>query len=82
MGEPRGPVLGGAGETSEIGRGPPGRQQRVSWGTKFRVLVKGMPRWEPGKEVSSPAHALQRTRLLLTSRKARYGPFYVTDEDN
>lgn len=75
-------MLGGAGETSEIGRGPPGRQRRVSWGLELRVLVKGMPRWEPGKEVSSLAHALQRTRLLLTSRKARYGPLYVTDEDN
>lgn len=81
MGEARSPVLGGAGETSEIGRGPTGRQWRVSWGPELGVLVKGMPRWEPGKEVSSLAHALQGTRLL-TSRKARYGHSYVTDEDN
>lgn len=74
-------MLGGAVETSEIGRGPTGRQWRVSWGPELRVLVKGMPRWEPGKEVSSLAHALQGTRLL-TSRKARYGHSYVTDEDN
>lgn len=82
MGEAQSPVLGGAGETSKIGRGPPGRQWRFPWGPELRVLVKGMPRWELGKEVSSLSHALQRTRLLLTSRKARYGPFYVTDEDN
>ena len=81
MGEARSPVLGGAVETSEIGRGPTGRQWRVSWGPELRVLVKGMPRWEPGKEVSSLTHALQGTRLL-TSRKARYGHSYVTDEDN
>lgn len=81
MGEARSPVLGGAVETSEIGRGPTGRQWRVSWGPELGVLVKGMPRWEPGKEVSSLAHALQGTRLL-TSRKARYGHSYVTDEDN
>lgn len=74
-------MLGGAVETSEIGRGPTGRQWRVSWGPELGVLVKGMPRWEPGKEVSSLAHALQGTRLL-TSRKARYGHSYVTDEDN
>ena len=82
MGEAQSPVLGGAGETSEIGRGPPGRQRRFPWGPELRVLVKAMPRWELGKEVSSLAHALQRTRLLLTSRKARCGPFYVKDEDN
>lgn len=81
MGEARSPALGGAGETSEIGRGPTGRQWRVSWGPELRVLVNGMPRWEPGKEVSSLAHALQGTRLL-TSRKARYGHSYVTHEDN
>lgn len=69
MVEARSPALGGAGETSEIGRGPTGRQWRVSWGPELRVLVNGMPRWEPGKEVSSLAHALQGTRPLPAGRQ-------------